>query len=45
MIGDITVETERRASFRGTDVVAACHYGAGILQNAYGRYLAYDSSI
>lgn len=45
MIGDITVETERRASFLGTDIVAACHYGAGILQNNYGRYLAYDSSI
>ena len=45
MIGDITVETERRASFLGTDVVAACHYGAGILQNAYGRYLQFDSSI
>lgn len=45
MIGDITVETERRASYLGTDIVAACHYGAGILQNNYGRYLAYDSSI
>jgi N4-gp56 family major capsid protein len=45
MIGDITVETERRASFLGTDIVAACHYGAGILQNDYGRYLAFDSSI
>lgn len=45
MIGDITVETERRASFLGTNVVAACHYGAGVLQNNYARYLAYDSSI
>lgn len=45
MIGDITIETERRASFLGTDIVGACHYGAGILQNNYGRYLAYDSSI
>jgi N4-gp56 family major capsid protein len=45
MIGDIAVETERRASFLGTDIVAACHYGVGILQNNYGRYLAYDSSI
>jgi len=45
MIGDITVETERRASFLGTNIVAACHYGAGILQNGYARYLAYDSSI
>jgi N4-gp56 family major capsid protein len=45
MIGDITIETERRASFLGTDIVGACHYGAGIIQNNYGRYLAFDSSI
>ena len=45
MIGDITIETERRASFLGTDIVGACHYGAGILQNNYARYLAFDSSI
>ena len=45
MIGDITVETERRASFLGTDIVAACHYGAGILQGNYGRWLNMDSSI
>lgn len=45
MIGDITVETERRASFLGTDIVAACHYGVGELQDGYGRYLAFDSSI
>jgi len=45
MIGDITIETERRASYLGTDIVGACHYGAGIIQNNYGRYLAFDSSI
>jgi N4-gp56 family major capsid protein len=45
MIGDITVETERRASFLGTDIVAACHYGAGLIQSTYGRVLAFDSSI
>jgi hypothetical protein len=45
MIGDITIETERRASFLGTDIVGACHYGAGIIQNNYARYLAFDSSI
>jgi N4-gp56 family major capsid protein len=45
MIGDITIETERRASFLGTDIVGACHYGAGIIQNPYARYLAFDSSI
>jgi N4-gp56 family major capsid protein len=45
MIGDISIETERRASFLGTDIVGACHYGAGLLQSGYGRVLAFDSSI
>jgi N4-gp56 family major capsid protein len=45
MIGDITIETERRASFLGTDIVGACHYGAGVIQSTYGRGLNYDSSI
>jgi N4-gp56 family major capsid protein len=45
MIGDISIETERRASFLGTDIVGACHYGAGIIHNPYGRFLAFDSSI
>jgi N4-gp56 family major capsid protein len=45
MIGDITIETERRASFLGTDIVGACHYGAGLIQSGYGRVLAFDSSI
>lgn len=45
MIGDITIETERRASFLGTDVVGACHYGVGELYDAYGRFLKFDSSI
>jgi hypothetical protein len=45
MIGDISIETERRASYLGTDVVGYCHYGSGIIYNDYGRYLAFDSSI
>lgn len=45
MIGDISLETQRRASYLGTDVVGYCHYGSGILYNDYGRYLAFDSSI
>jgi N4-gp56 family major capsid protein len=45
MIGDIGIETERRASYLGTDVVGYCHYGAGIIYNDYARYLAMDSSI
>jgi len=45
MIGDISIETQRRASYLGTDVVGYCHYGQGILYNDYGRYLAFDSSL
>jgi N4-gp56 family major capsid protein len=45
MIGDISIETQRRASFLGDDIVASAYYGTGILQNNYGRFLAYDSSI
>jgi hypothetical protein len=45
MIGDIAIETQRRASFLGDDIVCSAYYGTGILQNNYGRYLAYDSSI
>jgi N4-gp56 family major capsid protein len=45
MIGDIGIETERRASYLGTDVVGFCHYGVGEIYDGYGRYLAFDSSI
>lgn len=45
MIGDISIETQRRASYLGTDVIGYCHYGQGILYNDYGRFLNFDSSI
>jgi N4-gp56 family major capsid protein len=45
LIGDIAIETQRRASFLGDDIVASAYYGVGVLQNNYGRYLAFDSSI
>lgn len=45
MVGDINIETQRRASYIGNDVVASCHYGVGELYDAYGRYLKMDSSI
>jgi len=45
MIGDIAIETQRRASFLGDDIVCSAYYGTGILQNNYGRYLQFDSSI
>ena len=45
MIGDITIETQRRASFLGDDIVASCYYGVGELYDGYGRYLKFDSSL
>lgn len=45
MVGDINIETQRRASYLGNDVVASCHYGVGELYDGYGRYLKMDSSI
>jgi hypothetical protein len=45
MIGDIAIETQRRASFLGDDIVCSAYYGTGLLQSNYGRLLAFDSSI
>jgi N4-gp56 family major capsid protein len=45
MIGDITIESQRRASYLGDDIVASCHYGTGVIYSAYGRGLNFDSSI
>jgi N4-gp56 family major capsid protein len=45
MIGDIQIETQRRASYVGDDVVASAHYGHGILYNAYGVKIDADSSL
>lgn len=45
LIGDINIETQRRASYVGTDVVASLHYGVAELYDGYGVELHYDSSI
>jgi hypothetical protein len=45
MVGDITIETQRRASYLGTDVVASCAYGVGELYDGYGKNLKYDSEL
>ena len=42
---DITIELERNASLRGTEVVATAVYGVGELYDGYGVALNYDSSI
>ena len=45
MIGDIAIETQRRASFLGDDIVCSAYYGTGTLQTNYGRSLNNNSSI
>lgn len=45
MIGDISIETQRRAAFLGDDIVCSAYYGVGVLQNNYGRSLNNNSSI
>lgn len=44
-IGDIAIETQRRASFLGDDIVCSAYYGVGELQDALGRHLKFDSSL
>lgn len=45
MIGDIAIETQRRASFVGDDVIAYAHYGVGELYDGYGVKITADSSL
>jgi hypothetical protein len=45
MIGDIAIETQRRAAFLGDDIVCSAYYGTGLLQTNYGRSLNNNSSI
>jgi N4-gp56 family major capsid protein len=45
MIGDITIETQRRASYLGDDIIASCHYAVGELYDLYGIKISSDSSL
>jgi N4-gp56 family major capsid protein len=45
MIGDISIETQRRASFIGDDIVASAHYAVGELYDGYGVKITADSSL
>ena len=45
MIGDMTIETQRRASYIGDDVVASMHYAVGELYDGYGCKITADSSL
>jgi N4-gp56 family major capsid protein len=45
MIGDISIETQRRAELLGDDIVCSAYYGTGVLMADYGRSLNNNSSI
>jgi len=45
MIGDIAIETQRRASFLGDDIICSASYGVGVLYETYNTQLLNDSSI
>jgi N4-gp56 family major capsid protein len=45
LIGDIQIETQRRAAFLGEDIVCSAYYGVGELQDGYGRHLKFDSQL
>jgi hypothetical protein len=45
LIGDIQIETQRRAAFLGEDIVCSAYYGVGELQDGYGRHLKFDSAL
>jgi len=45
LMRDITIETQRRASYLGTDVVASALYGVGTVYEGYGVNATFDSTI
>lgn len=45
MVGDMMIETQRRASYLGDDIVASVHYATGILYDGYGCKITADSSL
>lgn len=42
---DIQIETQRRASYLGTDIVASALYGTGVVYEGYGCKAIFDSSV
>ena len=42
---DIQIETQRRASYLGTDIVASAMYGTGVVYEGYGVAAAFDSTV
>jgi N4-gp56 family major capsid protein len=42
---DIQIETQRRASYLGTDIVASAMYGTGVIYEGYGCAATFDSTV
>jgi hypothetical protein len=42
---DIQIETQRRASYLGTDIVASAMYGTGVIYEGYGVAATFDSTV
>ena len=42
---DIQIETQRRASYLGTDIVASAMYGTGVVYEGYGVAASFDSTV
>ena len=45
MMRDISIETQRRASFLGSDVVCSAMYGVGTIYEGYGVAASFDSTV
>ncbi len=45
LMRDIQIETQRRASYLGTDIVASAMYGTGVVYEGYGVCAQFDSTV
>jgi len=45
LMRDIQIETQRRASYIGTDLVASAIYGTGVVYEGYGVFASFDSTV
>lgn len=45
LMRDIQIETQRRASYIGTDLVASAIYGTGVIYEGYGVFANFDATV
>ena len=45
LMRDIQIETQRRASYLGTDLVASAIYGTGVVYEQYGVFANFDATV